>query len=541
MNILIVIPARGGSKGIPRKNLRALNGKPLIYYSIKTALSSQYKPDVYVSTDDEEIGMISKKFGAKVFKRDPEYAKDSATLDPVIYEAYEKISKKNKKTYDIIVTLQPTSPLLRTSKLDAALDIIINNNNIDTVISAKEDTHLTWRKAGDKFVANYEKRVNRQYLPQTYRETGGVLITRNSIISKDNRIGKSVELFVLSGGESIDIDSFEDWNLCEYYLTRKNIVFVLTGYPEVGLGHIYRALILANNLVSHHLYFLVDRKSKLGYEKLSENNYSVFMQQSDNIIDDILKFKPDVVINDILDTEEDYISALKNEGIRVINFEDMGSGSKYCDAVINALYSKPEFSDKHYFGHKYFCAKDEFILTKPKVIIPEVKNVLITFGGTDPNNYTLKVLESIYDFCQNKNIALDVILGMGYNKHESLNDFKNISLYQNINNISDFMYKADIIFSSAGRTVYEIACIGVPTIVMAQNERELTHFFASAENGFINMGIAKDLDNSKILYQFEKLISNYNERKYINERMLSKNLKKGKERVIKLINNIIGH
>ncbi|MFC6806263.1 cytidylyltransferase domain-containing protein [Methylophaga thalassica] len=97
-NILVVIPARGGSKGIPRKNLRSLAGRPLIFYSIRNALASSFLVDVYVSSEDEEILSISEKFGAKVLKRNDEDAQDVVTLDPVIFKAYkqaEAIEKSN--------------------------------------------------------------------------------------------------------------------------------------------------------------------------------------------------------------------------------------------------------------------------------------------------------------------------------------------------------------------------------------------------------------------------------------------------------------
>src|SRR5689334_13164562 len=102
MNVLVIIPARGGSKGIPRKNLRALAGKPLISYGIRAALASKFSPDVYVSSEDDEILSISRSFGAKVIRRDAGIAGDAITLDPVIYDAYRQAAERERKTYDLI-------------------------------------------------------------------------------------------------------------------------------------------------------------------------------------------------------------------------------------------------------------------------------------------------------------------------------------------------------------------------------------------------------------------------------------------------------
>jgi CMP-N-acetylneuraminic acid synthetase/spore coat polysaccharide biosynthesis predicted glycosyltransferase SpsG len=472
MKILVVIPARGGSKGIPKKNIRSLNGKPLIYYSIKNALNlkSKYNIDVYVSSDDEEILNISKNFGAKIHKRDKNLAEDNITLDPVIYSAYQYAKTKENKDYDLIITMQPTSPLLKTTSLMNAIDKMIINKNIDTIISATENTHLTWKKINDKFIPNYEERVNRQYLTPVFKETGGFLITRKEVITPTNRIGKNVDLYVLSNGEEIDIDTYEDWNLCEFYLKRKHILFVVTGNERVGLGHVYNTLLIANDILNHKITFLVDKDSELAYKKILSYNYPVYIQEHENIIEDIKNLNPDIIINDRLDTTEEYINNLKDLNLKVINFEDLGSGAKKADLVINAIYPEKYVLPNHYFVPKYFILRDEFIYSPQKEIKKEVKNVLITFGGVDPNNYTKKVLDSIYNFCEKNNIRIKIIAGFGYNKYESLKNYPNIEILRNVSNISHYMREADIIFTSAGRTTYEIASIGTPAIVLAQNK-----------------------------------------------------------------------
>lgn len=537
-NILIIIPARGGSKGIPRKNLRTLGGNPLISYSIKTALKSEFKPDVYVSSDDDEILSISQKFGAKIHKRDSSIADDKTTLDPVIYDAFLAISKKESKEYTLIVTLQPTSPLLKSTSLDSAIKKALEDGT-DTVISAKDDTHLTWKKSGDGFVPNYEKRVNRQYLTPIFKETGGFLITKSKIMTQHNRIGERVELFLLSAGEEIDIDTYEDWNLCEYYLKRKKILFVVSGYSEIGLGHVYNTLIIANDLLSHSLEFLVDDKSLLAHEKISSKNYPVRIQKHQNILEDIKQIAPDVVINDRLDTDKEYILGLKEMGVKVINFEDLGSGARYADLVINAIYPESEIIPKHYFGHNYFVLRDEFILEPYLPVNKRVGSVLITFGGVDPNNFTLKTLDAIYEYCMQKGISISVVAGFGYREYDSISGYKGVSIERNVSHISYFMSRADVIFTSAGRTTYEVASLGKPTIVMCQNERELTHFFASKEFGFENMGLGIEVSKDELLSRFAEIEQSFEKREYMSTLMLQTNLKDGRARVNKLILDVV--
>ncbi|PHR49232.1 MAG: acylneuraminate cytidylyltransferase [Fluviicola sp.] len=535
MSILVVIPARGGSKGIPRKNLRKLGNLPLIGYSINNALNSKHDLDVYVSSDDEEILSISEQLGAKLHPRSKKLAEDQTTLDPVIFEAYEFAKQAEGKQYDLIVTLQPTSPLLSSNAIDRALDKMIESRNIDTIISAVESTHLTWSKNEKGFYPNYTERVNRQQLTPVYKETGGFLITRSSIITEKNRIGDKVELFELQGKESIDIDTYEDWNLCEYYLKKKNILFVLTGNKTVGLGHVYNTLILANEILNHNVSFLVDKDSELAFQKIKSSNYSVRIQSNEDIIDDIETFNPDVVINDCLDTKQSYIMSLKEKNIHVINIEDLGEGAKYADLVINAIYPEKVKQLNHYYGPDYFCARDEFLLLPQKVISSNVNKVLITFGGVDPNNLTKKSLEAIYSFCIERNIKITVILGLGYQKVDTLSKFEKVVIKENVSNIAVEMLDADICFTSAGRTTYELALVGTPSIVLAQNARELTHFFADEANGFVSLGLGEEVESGEILVAFEGLLKDPNKRRFMHDKMKNNNIREGKSKVVQLI------
>ena len=538
-DILIIIPARGGSKGIPRKNLRLLNSKPLIHYAINNGLKSKYNADVYVSTEDDEIASLSVKMGAAVFRRPNDLADDASTLDPVIYNALISIEKQEKKKYEIVVTMQPTSPLLKVESLDAAIEKVLQNNEIDTIISAQDDTHLTWLRTDGKFIPNYAKRVNRQYLTPVFKETGGFLITRRDCVNEGGRIGENVDLFLLKDGEEIDIDNHMDWNLCAYLLKKKRVLIVVAGNDKIGMGHVYNTLILANDILDHDVEFLVTKGSELALEKIASKNYKVSIQKHASLAKEIILRKPQVVINDILDTSVAYIEELKRMGITVINFEDLGEGARSADLVVNAIYPEKELLSKHYFGQKYFILRDEFFLHTGKRLSETVETVLITYGGVDPNNLTEKTIRSIYNYCKDKRISIKVITGFGYKKQHTLKRYSDVQILENVSNISDYMYESDLVFTSAGRTVYEIASLGTPAIVLAQNERELTHFFAYEKYGFINLGLGSEVSSEQILKQFIAYISQSADRKINQKLMLGQNLKTGRNRVINLISSTI--
>lgn len=534
--VLVVIPARGGSKGIPRKNLRGLAGRPLIHYGINTALGSRFQPVVYVTSDDEEILSIAAGLGAKTLRRGDALAGDDATLDPVVHDACVRAEAAEGVSFDLVVTLQPTSPLLRTASLDEALARMLEDPAIDTTISARSDAHLSWTRRDGRYVPNYEARVNRQYLPPQYRETGGFLASRRRAVTPSGRIGARVELHLLSGGEEIDIDSLDDWALCEFHLRRRRLLFVVTGNAQVGLGHVHNSLLVANDILDHDVEFLVDERSEMAAVEIEARNYTVHRQQSKDLVDDVLANGATVVVNDCLDTTADYVGRLKAAGRLVINFEDLGPGAALADLVINAIYPESDTSlPRHYFGHRYMVLRDEFFLSRPRDLPAQVQRVLLTFGGVDPNNLTRKVLAAIQPACRARGIALEVVTGFGYSAFDTLASFEGVEVVRNTRNIARFMAGADLVFTSAGRTTYEVASQGVPCIVLAQNAREMTHLFANADNGFLHLGLGAGIDEAGILQAFLGLLDSPGQRQAMAARMRAADLRSGRERVGLLI------
>lgn len=544
LKTLIVIPARGGSKGIPRKNLRSLNCKPLISYSIQHCLRLKANVDVVVSSEDSEILLIAEKFGAKIIKRPSTLSKDQTTLDSVIFDSYEQCTKIFDQHYDLVATVQPTSPLLSSYTIENALKRFEDEPELDTLITVEENNHLEWvLSENGEIIPNYKKRVNRQYLPIKYKETGGFLITRSKYVSESNRIGENVDVVVLTGAEKIDIDTNEDWALCEYYLKRRKITLVVKGYKEIGLGHVYNLLNIANDLMPHELIFVITRESDKAVDVISSYNFKYVIQSEEDLIETIHSTNPDVVINDILDTDKKYIERLKQFCDVVINFEDLGSGAEYVDLLINAIYPEKSPSINHYYGHKYFCLRSEFLDEKEYFEFNDkVDSIIITFGGVDPNNFTKKVLDTISDYCKDNSIKITVVLGLGYENFNTIKKYysePHIEILDKVKDISRYMKRSDLAFTSAGRTAFELASVGVPSIVLCQNERELTHFFADSKYGFINLGLGNKVSNERLMIEFNNVCNSVDKRKYMSNLMLSFDIKNGKQRVLDLIKNKI--
>lgn len=540
MKILIVIPARGGSKGIPKKNIRLMNGEPLIAYSIKNALcvKDKYDVDVVVDTDDNEIAKIAKRYGSEICMRPDELAGDDVTLDPVIVHAYNEMKKRKRCIYDYVVTMQPTSPTLKSATLIKAISYAVDNE-IDTVISVINDPHLAWRKKDGGILPEYKERVNRQLLPAHYKETGGFLISNSLLLDKGLRIGESIQVFEVPEQEAIDIDSVKDWVVCESILKRKKIVFRADGYESIGMGHIYRCITLAYQFIEHNVEIVTNCDYIDGIRKIQQTRLPYrLVKDNEEFIDYIKNNSVDIVVNDVLNTDKEYICELKKYVPRVVNFEDQGNGAIYADAVVNAIYDNESQRENLYNGFKYFVIRDEFLRATKNAFNKDTKNILAMFGGSDPSNMSLRLYKIFQKISEtNPDVRFNIITGIGYMyKDELKSDEKhNIYVHNDVQLVSEFMSEADLAITSQGRTIYELACMGVPSIVLAHHVRETTHIFANLKNGFINLGVGSDNDEETIINTINWLIHTPTVRKEMRDSLLEKDFSAGPRRVSRII------
>lgn len=534
MNILAVIPARAGSKGIPNKNIRIIGGHPLIYYSIKNALSSEYITDVMISTDSPEVRIIAEQMGAGCKWRDESLCGDAVTLDAVIADAIPA-----DKEYDYIVTMQPTSPTLTVTTLDAAIKYAIENN-LDTVISAFNAPHLSWGEKNGKKVPNYKERLNRQYLPPCYMETGAFVISKRSVVTPKTRIGEKVDVYEVPEAESVDVDTFEDLRSVSALLNNRKVAIYVNGNNKRGIGHIYRALELADEFFC---------KPDIYYDS-NQTDPKVFGRTTHELkpvngiaeLYNICKEKQyDVFINDILTTSIDYMIGLRSvlPNAKLINFEDDGEGIQKADLVFNALYEDHEFPQIHAGEQYYICGKT-FMFYDPITIKDKVERIFISFGGADPQNYSDRLL-NIVSKPEYKDYHFICALGRAkYNVDELLefNKYDNIDVYFDVNNMPKLMSSCDVAITSKGRTSYELALLGVPSIAMAQNHREEKHGFVCNENGFSYIGLNPGDDIIEGTLKMYIGMSKESRQRY-QDMLLRHNLRGGRRRVMSLINNLI--
>ncbi|MFS0674160.1 cytidylyltransferase domain-containing protein [Ornithinibacillus sp. 179-J 7C1 HS] len=224
-SFLCVIPARGGSKGIPRKNLVKVNNKPLLQYTIDEALESKYLDDIIVSTDDQEIANVSIKLGANVpYLRPPELASDySKTIEAVIH-VIEK-QKTLGKEYDYVVVLQPTQPLRKSWHIDEAIEKIVSEGMENLVSVSEVSDHPILMRTISKegfliSLLNSNSTVRRQDFPEIYKVNGAIYINLISSLNHSTSLNDNKLAYIMDKKYDLDIDEPMD---IEYFKLTQTI------------------------------------------------------------------------------------------------------------------------------------------------------------------------------------------------------------------------------------------------------------------------------------------------------------------------------
>ncbi|MFC1866761.1 cytidylyltransferase domain-containing protein [Thermodesulfobacteriota bacterium] len=230
MNIYTVIPARGGSKSIPKKNIRLLHGKTLIEYSIEYSIKCPVITNTVVSTDSKEIAEIARNCGAEVpFIRPEALAQDDTQDYPVFRHALNALEELYNEQIDILVLLRPTSPLRPPNLIEkgiALLKLFTEASSVRSVTPSSEHPFRQWKINGD-YMSGYEKEIfepynlPRQQLPPVYFQTGDIEIIRRQTLLGGSISGERVLPLIIKPEEMVDIDNMADWHKAEEQLRRK--------------------------------------------------------------------------------------------------------------------------------------------------------------------------------------------------------------------------------------------------------------------------------------------------------------------------------
>lgn len=220
-SILAIIPARGGSKGVPRKNLKPLGGQPLIAHIIATAQAARGVDRVLVSTEDTEIATVARACGAEVpFIRPAELARDETPTLPVLQHAVAWLAEHEAYHPDYVLLVYPTSPLLRVSRIEEAVERC-RETQADSVISGTLDKGHFWIEADGAWQRLYPTQLeNRQRSRPLFRENGAIYLTRTAVLGTQV-VASSAAVLLMDPEENVDIDTPEDFARAEQLLATR--------------------------------------------------------------------------------------------------------------------------------------------------------------------------------------------------------------------------------------------------------------------------------------------------------------------------------
>lgn len=498
----IVIPAIKKNAVIPDQLVKKLAGMTLIERAINTARACASGRDIVVLTDSEEISLICERAGVRfVHNRELRFR----GLD-IIGEMHDLLSQLAGQYRECII-LRASCPLLTWVDVEDAWKQF-SKTGADCLITVQKAQRRIWNSRGDCL----ENLLSDSSSQQEYViESRALIILKLSMLLRSaGRPQKIVPYFLKE--QAIEILGYQDWWICERLLRRRHVVYVVAGYPAIGMGHVYRALMLAHEINNHRITFVCTRNSELALESVAARDYPVVRQGTEELWQTVLAQRPDMVVNDFLNTGTDYMRNLKSAGARIVNFEDEGQGAALADLVINALQNEPAHDPRVMWGQDYFCLRDEFVNARRNPLRSQVRTLLITFGGTDQFDFSRRVLDIVEPVCRAFGIGIRLVAGPGYAHKQEME--KHVASLANpllkfswaTNVMSRMMEGADLAICSAGRTVYELAHMRVPGIVIATHEREARHAFARPRHGFAFAGLMANVTDLRIRNVFLALL-----------------------------------
>jgi CMP-N-acetylneuraminic acid synthetase/spore coat polysaccharide biosynthesis predicted glycosyltransferase SpsG len=512
--LLAIVPARGGSKRLSNKNLRSLRERPLIAYTLDALLEAGVADRIVVSSDQDAILRWADLHGYQAHQRPKELATDESTISQVA----QHLAAELDWTGDVGV-FEPVSPF-RSARSIADAVSRFRSADADSLGSCTREPYLYWLDEDDDLSTArplFEERVNRQYARHPLlRETGSIRLVKAEALRRGHDMVTDRHLlFELDPDESLEIDSYDKLVVARRRVERGTVIFRLRANAKVGSGHVHHCLELADELADQRLRFLLRECDQFVTNLLDEQGYD-WRTETDLAADLRALEGPgaNLVVNDVLNTTEQEVLVERSAGLRVVNIEDLGPGAALADWVVNALYPMENGAAANVSsGPKYATLRAEFHDVPKRAVRRTPERVLITFGGTDPARLGPRCARLLAD---KVDADIRVIIGMS-GSEEGFPE--GVTVLRHVKNMAAEMMSADLILTSAGRTVYEAAAVGTPVAVLAQAARDATHAHLSYHGGVVFLGIGPLVDDLHVVGVVERLLADYDLRVELSERL----------------------
>jgi len=531
LRVVAVIPARGGSDRVPYLNIRRLGDAPLLAHTVRAAREAKGIDRIIVSTDDETVAEVAKAHGAEVpFLRPPELSGDLSSLMPVVRHAVAELEKSGPRP-DVVLILQATTPFRQARSIDEAIEKI-QTGRYTAVVSVTSDLSLRWKAEDGHLRPLFDRAGRRDEQEPVYLENGAIVALSRQTLESDARFGDAVGFVVLDKREGFTVHDLEDFWMAERLLREPRILFRVDGSRMMGMGHVYRSLAVAEALRESsraEIAFLMSADHAEGISTVSKSGYPVRVFKSGGLevmIETIQDFAPSVVVNDLPLVEETYLRSLARLGAITINLvdtlDDLERVSRDAQFVISVMNEDRETPEGFYGGPAFAILRRHF-QGRERVIREKPLKVLLTFGGADPQALTLKVARALAPLTDS--VEVISVAGPAFphtHVFEALQRTLNrrLPLVRGVDvQIADLMLEADLVLCSGGMSVYEIAALGTPGVVLAQNAREDRRMREFARFGTIEyLGLGVDVDETAILDAVRLLLTDAGRRRTMSEK-----------------------
>jgi len=530
--VVAIVPARGGTDPVPYLNIKRLGDRPLLAHTLEAARGAASVDRVVVTTDDPRVAEVARAHGADVpFLRPRELAADLPSLKPVVAHAVRALEAEGERM-DVVVVLQATTPFRDSAAIEAVLDRLLAGG-FDTAVSVTEDRTLNWRAEDGRLLPLFEKEGRREEQAPLYKENGAVVALRRAVIDAPTRFGEKVGGVVLDKRSGFTVYDLEDFWMAERLLREPRVLFRVDGSAAVGMGHVFRSLAIADalrGLSRADVAFLMSADHTEGLVTVSRAGYAVRVvgdRKEETFLEHIRDFAPEILINDLPALDRSYLTALSHLGATTVNLvdtiDDLETTEQYAQVIVSVMNDERETPEGFYGGPRYAILREHFRDQPPKEVRERPGLVLLSFGGSDPQGLTLKAARALGAL----EAEVDVVAVAGpafafRREFEALSAAlpRRIPLINEAGgHIAELMLEADVMVGSGGMSVYEIAALGTPGIILGQNAREDRRMRDFAAQGTVEyLGLGTEVDEAALSAAVRGLLGDLERRRAMSAR-----------------------
>ncbi len=568
--VVAIIQARMGSTRLPGKILEKIGDKPLLEILVNRLKKSQFIDDIVIATTSNKNDDVVEKFSQNL---NINYYRGSE--ENVLGRYVESAKKFNA---DVVVRITGDNPLTDIDLIDKLIDAHfkfnsdytycldtplgvsaeIINSNILKEISLKADLdyekeHVTpyIRSHSEKYkILKFNSNLKHQYIRltvDTNEDLDLIKVIYQNLGDLENLNINDIINFIKQNPEISQINSKIKQNP-DNTIKNINIAFLTEGSSKIGMGHVYRSLTYAKELMENlgvKAYFLTKSNENV-IKTIEDENFTIFKMKDDDEIVDILKeLDINLTIIDNLNFKESILSKIKDKlDTKVVMVDNLTpKNDKYADVVLSLVRSNFDNKDcynknintKYFCGPKYLILRNEFDSFKNKKDLkPEIEDILLIFGGSDPSNHTSAVLEKL-----SNNLRVNIVIGPEFKYFDDLEKVnkkipnKNVKIHKEPGNIAELMYNADLVITSPGLSMFEAVYVGSPVLAISQNYLQ-NHYYTPLNYEYL---LPKSEINSIEHYLDE--LSSLKRRKDILKFFNELDVGKGKVEVFKYLSEMI--